>query len=257
MEYLVICLAAIFISTLTLFSGFGLGTLLVPFFCFFFPVDISVALTAVVHFLNNLFKLGLLGKHMNKRVVLGFGVPGIFAAFLGAKVLFWFSHLEPMGSYEFFGRILTILPVKLVIAILLAFFALFEVLPQLKNLSFDQKFLPLGGALSGFFGGVSGNQGAFRSAFLMRCGLSKESFIGTGVAIACLIDITRLSVYGSHFLKTEIQSNSLLLIAATLSAFLGAWVGNRLMKKITMRAVQILVAILLFIFAFGLSLGFI
>ena len=62
MEYLAVCAAALVSSGLTLFSGFGLGTLLMPVFALFFPVEIAIGLTAIVHFLNNLFKLALLGR---------------------------------------------------------------------------------------------------------------------------------------------------------------------------------------------------
>jgi hypothetical protein len=60
MEYPNICLAALISSGLSLFSGFGLGTLLMFVFAVFFPVEIAIALTAIVHYLNNLFKLPLL-----------------------------------------------------------------------------------------------------------------------------------------------------------------------------------------------------
>ncbi|MEJ2170449.1 MAG: hypothetical protein P8X90_33545 [Desulfobacterales bacterium] len=63
MEYVVICFAALITSGLTLFSGFGLGTLLMPVFAIFFPVEAAIALTAIVHFLDNLFKLLLVGVH--------------------------------------------------------------------------------------------------------------------------------------------------------------------------------------------------
>lgn len=68
MEYLVICLSALVASGLTLFSGFGLGTILLPVFAIFFPIDVAVALTAIVHLLNNFFKLMLLGKHADKNI---------------------------------------------------------------------------------------------------------------------------------------------------------------------------------------------
>lgn len=55
----------------------------------------------------------------------------------------------------------------------------------------------IGGVLSGFFGGLSGQQGAFRSAFLLHAGLDPQRFIATNAAIATLVDITRLVVYGS------------------------------------------------------------
>jgi uncharacterized membrane protein YfcA len=71
MEYFIIGAAALITSGLTLFSGFGLGTLLMPVFAIFFPIDLAVGLTAIVHFFNNLFKFALLGKHADKTIVLG------------------------------------------------------------------------------------------------------------------------------------------------------------------------------------------
>jgi uncharacterized membrane protein YfcA len=60
-SYLLVFAMAFLASGLTFFSGFGLGTLLLPAFALFFPIEQAVALTAVVHFLNGLFKLGLVG----------------------------------------------------------------------------------------------------------------------------------------------------------------------------------------------------
>jgi len=58
-QYVVLCLAALAVSGLTLFSGFGLGTLLMPVFAIFFPIEIAIAMTAIVHLANNIFKLAL------------------------------------------------------------------------------------------------------------------------------------------------------------------------------------------------------
>ena len=113
----------------------------------------------------------------------------------------------------------------------------------------------MGGVLTGFFGGLSGHQGALRSAFLIRCGLSKESFIGTGVVVACLVDFTRLGVYAAKFPAAELRVHASLLAAATVSAFLGAWIGSRLIHKVTMRVVQWTVAVMLFVIAAGLAAG--
>jgi uncharacterized protein len=52
MEYIVVCIASLVASGLTFFSGFGLGTILVPVFTLFFPIEIAIALTAIVIFLN-------------------------------------------------------------------------------------------------------------------------------------------------------------------------------------------------------------
>ena len=181
MEFLLIGIVAFLTSSLTLFSGFGLGTLLLPAFALFFDIDVAIAMTAIVHFLNNILKFILLGKYAQKAVVLRFGIPAIFAAYVGAKVLLWFTELPAIYTYQISSNIFNITPVKLVIAILMLLFAFIEVAPSLKKLSFGKKYLPLGGILSGFFGGISGHQGALRSAFLLRYGLTKEEFIGTGM----------------------------------------------------------------------------
>ena len=54
--YIVCSLVALLASGLTFFSGFGLGTLLTPVFALFFPIEIAITITSIVHFLNNLFK---------------------------------------------------------------------------------------------------------------------------------------------------------------------------------------------------------
>lgn len=257
MEYVLICIVALIGSGLTLFSGFGLGTLLVPVFAIFFPIEIAISLTAIVHFLNNLFKLTLLGKHADKSVILRFGIPAIISAFIGAYVLTLLRGMLPLFHYSISGKTFEVMPVKLTIAILLTVFALFDVIPRLANLQFNQKYLPLGGLLSGFFGGLSGNQGALRTAFLIRANLSKEAFIATGVVIACMIDISRLTVYTKQIIEIGDQFNYSLIIAATLSAFLGAYIGNKVLKKITVKTLQYIVAAMLFIFAVLLGAGII
>lgn len=70
MEVIFMALAAFAASLLTLFSGFGLGTILTPIFGIFFPLNIAVALTGIVHLLNNLFKLTFLGEEASRDLVL-------------------------------------------------------------------------------------------------------------------------------------------------------------------------------------------
>ncbi|HET9431905.1 MAG TPA: sulfite exporter TauE/SafE family protein [Chitinophagaceae bacterium] len=257
MDYVIICLVALAGSGLTLFSGFGLGTLLLPVFAIFFPVEVAIMLTAIVHFLNNLFKLGLFWENIDRGVLLRFGLTSILGAFIGALFLNWVSDMPELAAYEFAGKEFTITLVKFIIGFLLVIFALFEIRPQLSDWNVSKKYLPFGGLLSGFFGGLSGHQGALRSAFLIRSGLSKEGFIASGVAIACLVDITRLSLYAREFTKLKGEINFSLLAAATLSAFAGAYAGNRLVKKITIRSLQLIVAIMLILFAVLLAFGII
>ena len=255
MTYFVVCLTALAASGLTFFSGFGLGTLLLPALAVFFPVEQAVAMTAVVHFLNGLLKLALVGRHADRRVVARFGVPALLASFVGAAALVWLSGVGPVYTHTAFGRESRVLPVKLVVGVLLLAFALIELIPRFRDRTFGPRHMPLGGVLSGFFGGLSGMQGALRSAFLARAGLTKEAFIASGVVIACLIDVSRLGVYAAALAAEAEQLNYGVLAAAVLSAFGGTAVGNRVLKKMTMTGVQRVVAGLLLVVAAGLISG--
>lgn len=255
MEYLIVGLVSFIASFFTLFTGFGLGTILLPVFTIFFSVDIAIAMTAVVHLSNNLFKLLLLGKHADKKIILQFGIPAILAAVLGSLLLLWLSWIPAITSYTLFGKTATVSIIKFVIAVLMILFALFEIVPCFSSLTFEKKHLVVGGFFSGFFGGLSGHQGMLRSAFLAKAGLTREVFIGTGVTIACLVDISRLAVYGNFLAAGSFADNYMLVITAIASAFLGALLGNRILQKITLRAIQILVGILLILISFGLGAG--
>ena len=252
---LVLCVVALLASALTFLSGFGLGTLLLPAFALFYPIGQAVALTAVVHFLNGLFKLWLVGRHANLRVVLLFGLPALAASFLGAWVLLWLSEFKPLVSYSLLGREVQVAPAKLVVGVLLLLFSTAELAPSARKMSFAPKYFPLGGVLSGFFGGLAGMQGALRSAFLAKSGLSKEQYVATGAAIAFLIDISRLSVYVPAFLAARASLDYPILAAAVLAALIGALVGNRYLKSVTMKGIQSVVAVMLFAVALGLISG--
>jgi uncharacterized membrane protein YfcA len=130
-----------------------------------------------------------------------------------------------------------------------------ELVPRLRGLSFPPRWLPLGGALSGFFGGLSGMQGALRSAFLVRAGLDARAFIGTGVVIAALVDLTRLGVYAGALRTAGTSLDVPLLACAVGAAFAGALLGRRYLAKATMPGLQRVVAALLVLVALGLVTG--
>jgi uncharacterized membrane protein YfcA len=253
MEEIIVILVAFGASMLTFFSGFGLGTILTPAFILFFPPEIAVAATAIVHFLNNLFKLVLIGRYTALRVVLKFGVPALVGAYGGAKLLSWLSESDSVVS--FLGFETTYL--NLVIGGLILFFALSELLPKMKDVQLDQKWLIPGGVLSGFFGGLSGHQGALRSAFLVKVNLSKEQFIATGVVIACFVDTMRITTYATSFDLAQLESMTTMMVGATLAAFGGAILGRYLLKKITIGFIQNIVGILMIIISILLFLGLI
>ncbi|WP_153110155.1 sulfite exporter TauE/SafE family protein [Propionivibrio limicola] len=255
MNTLIIALAAFLASGLTLFSGFGLGTLLMPVVALFFPVDIAIGITALVHLANNVFKLGLLGRQANIGVVVRFGLPAVAAAFAGALLLGQLAAQPPFIEYVVAGKALQVVPLKASVGLLILLFVGLELSPAFAAKSFDRKYLPLGGLISGFFGGLSGHQGAFRSMFLIKAGLTKEQFVATGVVLAVMVDVARMSIYGWEAGAAAREVDWWLVGIATISAFLGAFIGARLIRKVTIHSIQLAVSVLLVIVAFGLISG--
>jgi hypothetical protein len=258
MSYVIVCTTALLTSGLTLFSGFGLGTILMPVFALFFPVEVAVAATAMVHAANNVFKAILLGRDADYRVLFKFALPAAVAAIGGAFLLGHLSQMAPVTQYRIAGHDLTVTWVKLVMSALIVGFAVIELSPRTDELAFDERLVPFGGLISGFFGGLSGHQGALRAAFLIRTRMTKEAFIATGVLAAIIVDVSRMIVYGATFFAADYgtlkaQGVLGLVAAGTVSAFIGAFIGKRLLKKITLRAVQTVVGVMLI--ALGVAMG--
>ena len=121
-------------------------------------------------------------------------------------------------------------------------------------------WLPVGGALSGFFGGLSGHQGALRAIFLAALGLSPKEFASTQAVLALLVDGARLLVYGWSFalLRGGADVDAIpwpLVALATLCAFSGALVGRRLLPKVTVAALHAIVGGLLVVAGLALASG--
>ncbi len=266
MDFIIIPLVSAVVAALTLVSGFGLGTVLMPAFALFFPIEIAIAAAGVVHFANNLFKLGLVAKWAKRDVVLRFGIPAVVAAFAGAALMTVMAEIPALYAYRLGPLHGEVTWLKLVIAALLALFAGLELWPRYQEISFPRQALPVGGALSGFFGGISGMQGALRAPFLLRAGLSRDGFVGTTNVISTMVDVARLAVYfvGLSWMAQERDyaalkdSRTLWLVAvACLAGFCGSFFGAKMVKKVTLRGIRILIAGLLFALAAALGAGII
>ena len=252
---LVACLAA----GLTFFTGFGLGTLLMPAFALVFPLPVAVAATGAVHLANNLFKLALVHRTIHFPALWRFGVPALFAAMIGAALLAILDRPTPLIEYELWGRTCSIRIVNVVVGLVVVGFAAFELTAQSETWSVPGRFLPIGGAVSGFLGGLSGHQGALRSAFLIRAGLTSEQFIATGVAASVVVDLARLAVYAASLTRQwrslAEQGAGWLVVGACFAAFLGSYLGSRLVRKITIRALRRLVGAGLLLIGIAMIVG--
>jgi uncharacterized membrane protein YfcA len=257
MEFIVIGLVAFIASGLTLYSGFGLGTILLPAFALFFPAPAAIAATGVVHLLNNLFKGGLVGRQAHWPTVLRFGLPAIPGAIAGAYLLSLLSSVSAI-QWQAFGRVFTPSAAGVIIGAAMIAFAVLELLPWFQRLAAPARLISFGGLLTGFVGGLTGQQGALRSMFLFKSGLDATKYIATGTLIAILIDLSRLPTYAASFAEDTLSFTGrpgALIAFGTVCAFVGAWLGARYMKKATIGIVRILVVTFMLLIGAGLITG--
>lgn len=84
------------------------------------------------------------------------------------------------------------------------------------------------GLLSGFFGGIAGNQGGLRSAALTAFRLSPREFVATATATGILVDVARTPVYmwstGSKLLGLTAP-----IAIATAGVLIGTLLGERVL----------------------------
>lgn len=235
----IVCLLG---SFATFFSGFGLGTILLPVFTLYFPVELAILATALVHFANNIFKLSLMSKHLDFTLFKRFGITALIGAIAGASLLSWVGkagifYISPFWKGE------GITYVSFFVGVLMLVFVVFEWKSIRFPFSSSPYFLPFGGLLSGFFGGFSGHQGALRSAFLSKITMDKQLFVATSALISLLIDVSRISIYtGSADWE---QLNLPYLIIGGLSAFTGSILGKKYLHKVSFAFIKWMVAIFL------------
>lgn len=260
MDILLVAIVAAVASALTLFSGFGLGTILLPAFALFFPAPVAVAAAGIVHLLNNSLKGGLLWKRADWPTVAKFGLPAVPAAVAGAWLLAQLGDTPLLFEWNAFGRRFGPTGAGLTVGLLMVVFALLEAQRWFQRLSAPTRLISVGGVVSGFLGGLTGQQGALRSVFLLRTGLSAQRFVATGAMIAILVDLSRLGTYATSFTAAGLEPQGregLLVLVGTLSAFVGVFVATRWLEKLTIELVRYSVAALMLVIGLALAGGMI
>lgn len=257
MAYILTFVIACGASTLTFFSGFGLGTILLPLFLAFFEPKLAIPAAALVHFANSIFKFTFVFKHIHLKILIRFGIPAVITAYLGSMILDYMNTDYVLLVYHFGDVFFAITPLKLVIGIMIVTFAGIESSKRIKEHQFKKNYLVVGGALSGFFGGLSGHQGALRSLFLKNTDLTKEQLVSTSTSISLGIDLIRIIGYLQMISISTLVSDkqSPILLFAVIGSFLGVMLGNRLLKKATLEMVHKIISKLLILFGILMILG--
>ncbi len=208
--------------------GFGVGSLLTPLLSVRVGTQLAVAAVSVPHFLATGLRFFRLRAHVDRRVLLGFGVASAAGGLAGA-LLHAAAGSRALASV--FGA-------------LLLFVGISELTGLSRRLRFSGWVAWVAGGLSGLFGGLVGNQGGIRSAALLGFEVPKEAFVATATAIGLIVDLARMPVYFAT------QAGRILAIwpwvlAAIAGTIAGTLLGVRVLRWIPEPVFRRVVAIIL------------
>lgn len=194
-------------------AGFGSSTLLMPVATLLFTFPTALLLVGVFHVAGSGSRVVFFRHGLVRRVLLGFGIPSLALTLLGALLVR--STPEPT--------------LKGLLGLFLMAYAAIS-LKQSLRLRPTLGAMAAGGAVSGFLAGLIGTGGALRGAFLSAFRMPRDEYLANAAAIAFAVDLTRLPVYfGQGFSRSVPWTYYPLLVGI---AWLGAFVGRRLVARI-------------------------
>jgi uncharacterized protein len=206
-------------------SGFGIGSILTPLLANFVGMKLAVAVVSVPHFVGTALRLALIREHIDKNVLITFGITSAIGGLVGALLHAWLRSV--VLSY--------------VLGALLVFAGTMGVTRIGDRMRFGRTAGWIAGALSGVFGGLVGNQGGIRSAALMGFDVSKESFVATATAIALLVDLFRMPVYAATQYHNIVAVWPAMLLA-TIGVVIGTLAGKPLLQRIPQQSYRTIVS---------------
>ncbi len=208
--------------------GFGIGSLLTPLLSVRVGTQLAVAAVSVPHFLATGLRCYRLRAHVDRRVLLGFGIASAAGGLVGALL-----HAAA-GS-----RALAI-----VFGVLLLFVGVSELTGLSRRMRFSGWVAWVAGAVSGLFGGLVGNQGGIRSAALLGFDVPKEAFVATATAIGLIVDLARMPVYFATQSRGILAIWPLVLVAIG-GTIVGTLLGVRALRWIPEHVFRRVVAVIL------------
>jgi len=208
-------LAALLAGGVAAISGFGIGSLLTPLFAVRYGAKLAVAIVSLPHLCATAARFLGLRKQLDKTIFLHFGILSAAGGLLGALLN---ARANSPALAIVFGT-------------LLVFAAASGLTGFIDRMRFGRRTAWIAGALSGFFGGLVGNQGGIRSAALLGFQIKKEALIATATAIALIVDGARMPVYLAVETRGILSAWPLIVIAIA-GALLGTFWGVRLLRRI-------------------------
>lgn len=172
----------------------------------------AVAAVAIPHALATAFRAWRLRAHVDMSVLKRFGLWSAAGGLAGA--LFYARAGD---------RTLTIILAMLLL--LTAVAGLTNIMRRLQPRGFAVSLI---GAVSGFFGGVAGNQGGLRSAALLTFPLTPLAFVAIATATGLLVDAARLPVYLWRS-GDRLGPLALPIVVASAGVLVGTVLGERIL----------------------------
>jgi hypothetical protein len=223
-----LCVLTLVASGIGTATGFGTSTVMIPVLVLFVPMPVALLFVGIVHLCGDAWKVILFKRGFDWKLVLGFGLSGVLASFVGASL-----SLETHGSL-----------LKRILGAFLILYVVFLFLKRRWALPKTHKTAVCGGLLSGLFAGFFGVGGAVRGAFLAAFNLPKAVYIFTSGLIALFIDVTRVSRYLWGGTRLE-QDLLVALIGCVPISFAGAWLAKRFLDRLPQRFFRIFVGVFL------------
>lgn len=223
---LFLALVAGIVGTVT---GFGSSMIMVPLLAMFLPAQEAIFLVAILHWVDDVWKILLFRQGFNLRLIVLFGLPGLIMTYPGALLMVQTDNSVLLRVLGFFCVI----------------YALFIGMLPSYTVQASASSACIGGMLSGFFAGFFGVGGAVRSIFLLAFDLSKAVYIATSGAIGLMVDATRITTYMTQ--GKIIPDNFGLLFGMFLPiSFGGALVAKYIVDQIPQDKFRGVVALCLF-----------
>jgi uncharacterized membrane protein YfcA len=209
-------------------AGFGIGSLLTPAVASATGTKLAVALVSIPHAIGTTIRFWRFRREVDWRIVRSFGVTSAAGGITGALLNTWASSRA----------------LEIVFGLLLVLAGGAQATGLSERWRLRGALAWLGGALSGFFGGLVGNQGGIRTAAMLGFEVDKRQFVATATAVALLIDAARVPIFIA-FERNEMVAWWEAIAIATIGVIVGTLFGETLLARVPEPRFRFVVGILL------------
>jgi uncharacterized membrane protein YfcA len=213
---------AFVLAVVSAVAGFGGGVLLLPVFTVLFGVRMAVPMLTLAQLASNGARVWFNRRELRWPLIGWFAAGAVPSAVAGGLLL---------------ARVPLAWLTRLLGVFLIAVVVWRRVKPH-PGRPPDRAFTVIGAA-SGLGSALLGSVGPLTAPFFLAYGLTRSAYIGTEAASALVMHLAKLAAYGAGDLLTApVLAYGAALTPATLA---GAWVGSRIVARISDRVFVLLV----------------